>query len=135
MLAAFLPEALGAAGTTAATAAGATALTAGELAAMEAMGAIPSGLAEAMPAGWAAAETGVGSSLAAKMGKDMLLGSMNQGGSPVAPPIANRPRQEAAPQPVPVDYGGAAKRRPASTQTIGVDDEQLRQLLMSLRGY
>jgi hypothetical protein len=44
--------------------------------------------------------------------------------------------QQQAAAPVAIDYGGAAQRKPAgSAALLGIDDEEFKRLLMSLRGY
>jgi hypothetical protein len=75
----------------------------------------------------------MGPKLAGQMGQQM----MDEKQQPI--PQAGSPRmggQQQQAQPVAIDYGGAAQRRPAgSAEMLGIDNEELKRLLMSLRGY
>jgi hypothetical protein len=149
-LAAMAPEALAVGG---ATAAGlATAPTIAEAMsplAMEAGGgateAVMSPLATEMYGGAANPFAG------AAPGKDRIAAMIDKYGPKAATMLANNmeepapkpqsggPRmggQQAQAQPVTVDYGGAAQRKPAGgAAMLGIDDAELKRLLMSLRGY
>lgn len=74
-----------------------------------------------------------GPKLAGKMGAEMLEGDQPP------PPQGGGPRmngQQAQAQPMTVDYGGAMPRKGAgASQMLGIDDAELKRLLMSLRGY
>jgi hypothetical protein len=75
----------------------------------------------------------MGPKLAGQMGEQMMGGDqqpMPQGGGP------RMGGQQQQPQPVQMDYGGAAPRRQAGASAVlGIDDEELKRLLMNLRGY
>ena len=72
-----------------------------------------------------------------KYGANMVSDSMDEPAPQMQP--AGGPRmggQQQQAQPVTIDYGGAAQRKPAgSSQMLGIDDEELKRILMSLRGY
>lgn len=67
----------------------------------------------------------------------MLASDLNEQPAPM--PQAGGPRmggQQQQAAPVTVDYGGAVQRKPAGgAQMLGINDDELKRLLMSLRGY
>lgn len=67
----------------------------------------------------------------------MLASDLNEPSAPM--PQAGGPRmggQQAQAAPVTVDYGGAVQRKPAGgAAMLGINDDELKRLLMSLRGY
>lgn len=75
-----------------------------------------------------------GPKLAGQMGQQMMGGDeqqpMPQGGGP------RMGGQQQQAQPVAVDYGGAMQRKPVGgAALLGINDDELKRLLMQLRGY
>lgn len=74
-----------------------------------------------------------GPKLAGQMGQQMLAGDDQRMPAPGSPRMNG---QQAQSTPVQVDYGGAMPRKEAgASQMLGIDEQELKRLLMSLRGY
>lgn len=74
-----------------------------------------------------------GPRLAGQMGQQMLADDQPQMPAPGSPRMNGQQAQAA---PVQMDYGGAMPRPGAgASQMLGIDEQELKQLLMSLRGY
>lgn len=75
----------------------------------------------------------MGPKLAGQMGSQMLAGDDQRMPAPGSPRMNG---QQSQPTPVQVDYGGAMPRKEAgASQMLGIDEQELKRLLMSLRGY
>lgn len=74
-----------------------------------------------------------GPKMAGQMGAQMLAGDDQRMPAPGSPRMNG---QQAQPTPAQVDYGGAMPRKEAgASQMLGIDEQELKRLLMSLRGY